>query len=58
MSLFRQIATRVIQSGYLSSKTEQQLKRLASVYFDSDDIDTIILLQQALLSGKVQRIDD
>lgn len=57
MSLFTQIAYRALEQGYLSTHTEQQLQRLAKVCFEQDDIDAMILLQQALRSGKVQRID-
>ncbi len=58
MSHFHQIAYKALQSGYLSVNAAQQLQRLIHIGCGPDDIDAMILLQQALESGKVQRIAD
>ncbi|NEQ64012.1 MAG: hypothetical protein F6J86_17285 [Symploca sp. SIO1B1] len=55
MSMISEIVNQVIQSGYLTLETEEQLKELFAVRYDIEDIDALIQLQQAAKSGQVKQ---
>ena len=55
MSMISEIVNQVIQRGYLTVETEEQLKQLFAVRYDLEDIDALIQLQQAAKSGQVKQ---
>ncbi|NEP12983.1 MAG: hypothetical protein F6K14_22815 [Symploca sp. SIO2C1] len=55
MSMISEIVNQVIQNGYLTLETEEQLKELFAVRYDIEDIDALIQLQQATKSGQVKQ---
>ena len=55
MSMISEIVNQVIQRGYLTVETEEQLKQLFTVRYDLEDIDALIQLQQAAKSGQVKQ---
>jgi len=55
MSMISEIVEQVIQSGYLTLETEEELKQLFAGRYDIEDIDALIQLQQAAKSGQVKQ---
>lgn len=53
--MISEIVNQVIQRGYLTVETEEQLKQLFAVRYDLEDIDALIQLQQAAKSGQVKQ---
>lgn len=55
MSRIREIVHQVLQSGYLTVETEEQVRQLFAVRYDLEDIEALTRLQQATLSGIVKQ---
>ena len=55
MLTIREIVHKVLQSGYLTLDTEEQLRQLFAVQYDLADIDALTRLQQAARSGLVKQ---
>lgn len=55
MSTIREIVYKVLQSGYLTLETEEQLRQMFAVRYDLDDIEALTQLQQAAITGLVKQ---
>jgi hypothetical protein len=55
MAKIRDIVHNVLQSGYLTVETEEQLRQLFAVRYDLADIEALTRLQQAATSGRVKQ---
>lgn len=55
MSMIREIVHQVLQGGYLTVETEEQLRQLFAVRYDLEDIEALTRLQQAATSGRVKQ---
>ena len=55
MFTIREIVCQVLQSGYLTVETEEQLRKMFAVRYDLDDIEALTRLQQAAISGLVRQ---
>jgi hypothetical protein len=55
MSTIREIVYQVLQSGYLTLETEEQLRQMFAVRYDLDDIEALTRLQQATIYGQVKQ---
>lgn len=55
MCTIREIVYQVLQSGYLTVETEEQLRKMFAVQYDLDDIEALTRLQQAAMSGLVRQ---
>lgn len=55
MSDIREIVYKVLQSGYLTLETEEQLRQLFAVRYDIQDIEALTKLQQAATLGLVKQ---
>lgn len=55
MSTIREIVYQVLQSGYLTVETEEQLRQMFAVRYDLDDIEALTRLQQATIYGRVKQ---
>lgn len=55
MSDIREIVYKVLQSGYLTLETEEQLRQLFAVRYDIQDIEALTKLQQAATLGLVRQ---
>ncbi len=55
MSRIREIVHQVLQSGYLTVETEQQVRQMFAAGYDLEDIEALTRLQQAALSGRVRQ---
>ena len=55
MSTIREIVYQVLQSGYLTRETEEQLRQMFAVRYDLDDIEALTRLQQAATYGQVKQ---
>lgn len=55
MSTIREIVYQVLQSGYLTVETEEQLRKMFTAQYDLDDIEALTRLQQAAMSGLVKQ---
>lgn len=51
----REIVFQVLQSGYLTVETEEQLRQLFATRYDLDDIEALTRLQQAATTGRVKQ---
>jgi hypothetical protein len=55
MSDIREIVHKVLQSGYLTIETEEQLRQLFAIRYDIQDIEALTQLQQATNLGLVKQ---
>ncbi len=55
MSTIREIVYQVLQCGYLTLETEEQLRQMFAVRYDLDDIEALTRLQQAATYGQVKQ---
>jgi hypothetical protein len=55
MPTIREIVYNVLQSGYLTLETEEQLRQLFARRYDLDDIEALTRLQQAATLGRVKQ---
>jgi hypothetical protein len=55
MSTIREIVYQVLQSGYLTVQTEEQLRQMFALRYDLDDIEALTRLQQATTYGRVKQ---
>jgi hypothetical protein len=55
MPTIREIVYNVLQSGYLTLETEEQLRQLFARRYDLDDIEALTRLQQAATVGRVKQ---
>lgn len=55
MYTIREIVYQVLQSGYLTVDTEEQLRKMFAARYDLDDIEALTRLQQAAMSGLVRQ---
>ncbi|NEO33386.1 MAG: hypothetical protein F6K36_23765 [Symploca sp. SIO3C6] len=53
MSIISEIVDRVLQSGYLSTEAEEQMRLIFTLRHDLEDIEALTRLQQAATSGRV-----
>lgn len=53
--MIRKIVQQVLKTGYLTLEAEEQMRQLFASGYDLDDIEALTRLQQATLTGKVQR---
>ncbi len=51
----REIVFQVLQSGYLTVETEEQLRQQFATRYDLDDIEALTRLQQAAMTGRVKQ---
>ncbi|HEY9675513.1 MAG TPA: hypothetical protein V6D11_28990 [Waterburya sp.] len=51
----REIVFQVLQAGYLTVETEEQLRQLFATRYDLDDIEALTRLQQAATTGRVKQ---
>ncbi len=51
----REIVFQVLQSGYLTVETEEQLRQLFATRYDLNDIEALTRLQQAATTGRVKQ---
>lgn len=55
MILIKEIVKQALTTGYLSAKSQDQIRNLLQTNYDSEDIDALIILQRSIASGKVQQ---
>jgi hypothetical protein len=55
MMLIRELVEKVLQAGYLSLETEEQLRNLLQTKYDAEDFNAFMNLQQAAMSGFVKQ---
>jgi hypothetical protein len=55
MMLIRELVEKVLEAGYLSVETEEQLRNLLQTKYDSEDFNAFMDLQQAAMSGFVKQ---
>lgn len=54
MVLIREVVQQVLTTGYLSVEAEEQLRRLLTAKYDSEDLNAFMVLQQAAMTGYVR----
>lgn len=55
MTLITEIAQQALSVGYLGIAAQNRINTLLQINYDSEDVDTLIILQRAIASGNVQR---
>nr|WP_307731546.1 hypothetical protein [Microseira wollei] len=55
MILIREVVQQVLNTGYLSIEAENQLRRLLSSKYDTEDLNAFLSLQQAASEGRVKQ---
>lgn len=55
MSTISKIVHKVLEAGYLTVETEEQLRQLFALGYDLTDIEALTRLQHAALSGRVKQ---
>ena len=55
MALIKRVVHDTIATGYLTQQVEERLRRLFAQGCDLEDLDALTQLQEAMLTGTVQR---
>lgn len=55
MILIREVVRVALNTGYLSIEAENQLRRLLSTKYDTEDLNAFVSLQQAVIEGSVKQ---
>jgi hypothetical protein len=55
MALIREIVQQAIKTGYLSDTAVEQLRQLLKTEYQEEDVDALMRLHQATVTGRVQQ---
>ncbi len=55
MTRIRDVVQQALATGYLSVEAENQLRRLLSTQYESEDFSAFVVLQDAAMNGKVKQ---
>ncbi|MEA5574945.1 hypothetical protein [Anabaena sp. UHCC 0451] len=55
MIAIKEIVQQALTIGYLSATAQNQIQKLLQTNYDSDDLDGLIILQRAVITGKVKQ---
>lgn len=55
MTRIRDVVQQALATGYLSVEAENQLRRLLSTQYESEDFNAFVVLQDAAMNGRVKQ---
>lgn len=55
MIAIKEIVQQALTLGYLSATAQNQIHKLLQTNYDSEDLDALIILQRAVMTGKVKQ---
>ncbi len=55
MTRIRDVVQQALATGYLSVEAENQLRRLLTTQYESEDFNAFVVLQEAAMNGRVKQ---
>ena len=56
MVLIREVVQQALKTGYLTVEAEDELRHLLASKYDLEDLNAFMLLQHAVISGRVKQL--